>query len=143
MSRQPADLQQKIRELQTKMERTREMAADARDAADSALESNTEVEQVSCPKTCLSAAGNQPGSSFSNLLYGLLQEMKNLTKLLEDLKQKNSSQTIQDEARKRLKDVMDEVERMKRGMEDKLRQIQGTPLLHERVHGLMCTCSAE
>lgn len=127
MSRQPADLQQRIREIQTKMERTREMAADARDAADSALESNAEVEQVSCPKMRVSAVDNQPGCSFSNLLYGRLQEMKNLTKLFEDLKQKNASQTIQDEVGKRLKEVVDEVERMKRGMEDKLRQIQGTP----------------
>lgn len=143
MSRQPEDLQQRIREIQTKTERTREMAADARDVADSALESTTEVEQVSCPKMWVSAANNQPGCSFSNLLYGLLQEMKNLTKLFEDLKQKNASQTIQDEAGKRLKSVVDEVERMKRGMEDKLRQIQGTPLLHKHVHRLMCTGSAE
>lgn len=53
--------------------------------------------------------------------------MKNLTRMFEDLRQQNASQTIQGEAGRRLKDVVDEVERMKRGMEDKLRQIQGTP----------------
>lgn len=53
--------------------------------------------------------------------------MKNLTKMFEELQQKNASQTIQDEVGQRLKNVVDEVEKMKRGMEDKLRQIQGTP----------------
>lgn len=53
--------------------------------------------------------------------------MKNVTRLFEDLKQKNSSQTIQDEAGKRLKNITDEVEKMKQAIEDKQRQIQGTP----------------
>lgn len=53
--------------------------------------------------------------------------MKNVTKLFEDLKQKNSSQAIQEEAGKRLKNILDEVEKMKREMEDKHKQIQGTP----------------
>lgn len=52
--------------------------------------------------------------------------MKNVTKLFEDLKQKNSSQAIQEEAGKRLKNILDEVEKMKRDMEDKHKQIQGT-----------------
>lgn len=59
--------------------------------------------------------------------------MKNLTKMLEELQRRNASQTIQDEAGQRLKSVVDEVEKMKRGMEDKLRQIEGTP--DPGVHG--------
>lgn len=55
-----------------------------------------------------------------------------MTKLFEDLKQKNSSQTVQDEAGKRLKAIVDEVEKMKRKMEDKHRQIEGTPLPNEQ-----------
>lgn len=58
--------------------------------------------------------------------------MKNLTGLFEDLKQKNSSQTTQGEAGTRLKNIVDEVEKMKRAMEDKHRQIQGTPLPNEQ-----------
>lgn len=53
--------------------------------------------------------------------------MQNVTDLYEDLKQKNSSQTVQEEARKRLKNIKDEVDRMKRAMENKDKQIQGSP----------------
>lgn len=53
--------------------------------------------------------------------------MKNLTQMFQELQQKNASQTVQDQAGRRLKGVVDEVEKMKRDMEDKLRQIQGTP----------------
>lgn len=58
--------------------------------------------------------------------------MKNITELFEALKQNNSSQTIQGEAGKRLKTIVDEVEKMKRAMEDKQRQIQGTPPPNEQ-----------
>lgn len=44
----------------------------------------------------------------------------------ELLKQKNSTQTDQGEAGKRLKTIMEEAEKMKSQMEDKLRQIQGS-----------------
>lgn len=53
--------------------------------------------------------------------------MQNVTDLYEELKQKNSSQTVQEEAGKRLKNIKDEVDRMKRAMEDKDKQIQGSP----------------
>ena len=50
-----------------------------------------------------------------------------MTELFEDLKQKTSSQTVQEEGGRRLKNITDEVEEMKRAMEDKHRQIQGSP----------------
>lgn len=50
-----------------------------------------------------------------------------MTQLFEDLKQNSSSRIVQDEAGKRLKNITDEVEKMKREMEDKQRQIQGNP----------------
>lgn len=54
MSRQPDDLARTIRETQAKTEQNRKMAADAREAADAALQDATEVEQVSGPKMCVS-----------------------------------------------------------------------------------------
>lgn len=53
--------------------------------------------------------------------------MQNVTDLYENLKQNNSSQTIQEEAGKRLKNIIDEVDSMKRAMEDKDKKIQGSP----------------
>lgn len=52
-----------------------------------------------------------------------------MTRLFEELKQRNSSQTVQDEAGKRLRNITEEVEKMKIAMEDKDRQIRGRPLL--------------
>ncbi|XP_029687706.1 laminin subunit beta-4 isoform X3 [Takifugu rubripes] len=106
MSRRPDVLHQRIKDLQRKTEGNRNVAADARDAADSALEEATDAED----------------------------EMKNLTKMFEELQQKNASQTVQGEAGERLKKVVDEVEKMKRGMEDKLRQIQE---LEDKIRGLI------
>lgn len=63
---------------------------------------------------------------FWRFVPTVVQELKNVTRLFEVLKQKNASQTTQGEAGKRLKDIVDEVEKMKRGLEDKHRQIQGT-----------------
>lgn len=55
-----------------------------------------------------------------------------MTDLYENLKQNNSSQTIQEEAGKRLKNIIAEVDSMKRAMEDKDKKIQGSPpvLIH-------------
>lgn len=62
------------------------------------------------------------------------QEMQNVTDLFEDLKRKNSSQSVQEEAGRRLKNIKDEVEKMKTAMEDKDRQIQGSaPLSKSRI----------
>lgn len=58
--------------------------------------------------------------------------MKNLTRMFGELQQRNASQSVEGEAGRRLKEVVDEVEKMRRGMEDKLRQIQGTPPPHRR-----------
>lgn len=49
-----------------------------------------------------------------------------MRKLFEILKQKNKNQTVQDEAGKRLKSIVDEAEMLKRQVEDKLRRIQGS-----------------
>lgn len=67
-----------------------------------------------------------------------------MTDLYEDLKQKNSSQTVQEEAGKRLKNIKDEVDRMKRAMEDKDKQIQGSPpfqFTHVVVQTEQCACA--
>lgn len=49
MSRRPEDLSRKIREIQTKTDQNRQMATDAREAANAALQNATELEQVSGP----------------------------------------------------------------------------------------------
>lgn len=49
-----------------------------------------------------------------------------MSRLFEDLKQRNSSQSVQEQAGERLKNIVDEVEKMRRAMEDKHRQIQGS-----------------
>lgn len=49
-----------------------------------------------------------------------------MTKLFELLKQKNENETDQSGAGERLKNITEEVERMKRQVEDKLRQIKGS-----------------
>lgn len=54
MSRRPETLTRMIREIQTKTEQNRKMAAEAREAADAALQNATETEQVSGPKMCVS-----------------------------------------------------------------------------------------
>lgn len=49
-----------------------------------------------------------------------------MTKLFELLKQKKANQTSQSEAEKQLKDIVAEVEKLKKQMQDKLREIQGS-----------------
>lgn len=53
MSQRPEDLHQRIKDLQRKTEGNRNVAADARDAADSALEKATDVEEVSVAQVCV------------------------------------------------------------------------------------------
>lgn len=47
-------------------------------------------------------------------------------KLFELLKDKNLNRTVQGDAEERLKNIMEEAETMKKQMEDKLTQIQGS-----------------
>ncbi len=49
-----------------------------------------------------------------------------MRKLFNVLKQKNVDQAAQGEAKERLKTIMEQAERMKRQVEDKLKQIQGS-----------------
>lgn len=49
-----------------------------------------------------------------------------MNKQFELLKQKNVNQTIQGEAGERMKNIVEQAEKIKRQVEDKLRQIQGS-----------------
>ncbi|XP_067447150.1 laminin subunit beta-4 [Thunnus thynnus] len=96
MSRRPEELLDDIDALKRKTEQNREQAREAREAADSATDSSTDAQT----------------------------ELDDVRKLFEILKQKNKNQTVQDEAGKRLKSIVDEAEMLKRQVEDKLRRIQ-------------------
>lgn len=56
MSRRPEDLHQRIKDVQRKTEGNRKVASAARDAADGALETATDVEDVSVAQACVSVA---------------------------------------------------------------------------------------
>ncbi|XP_037624636.1 laminin subunit beta-4 [Sebastes umbrosus] len=96
MNRRPEELQDEIKDLKRKTEQNRETARDAIDATDSALQHTNET---------------KPG-------------LDEVMRQFELLKHKNLTQTDQGEAGKRLKTIMEEAEKMKSQMEDKLRQIQ-------------------
>ncbi|XP_039664896.1 laminin subunit beta-4 [Perca fluviatilis] len=96
MNRRPKNLQDEIEALKEKTEQNKEMARDAQEAADSALNQTTDTEP----------------------------ELEDVMKLFELLKQKNSNQTVQSEAGERLKNIVEEAEKMKKQVEDKLQQIQ-------------------
>ncbi|TDH10018.1 hypothetical protein EPR50_G00093320 [Perca flavescens] len=96
MNRQPKNLQDEIEALKEKTEQNKEMARDAQEAADSALNQTTDTEP----------------------------ELEDVMKLFELLKQKTSNQTVQSEAGERLKNIVEEAEKMKKQVEDKLQQIQ-------------------
>lgn len=64
MSRRPEVLHQRIKDLQRKTEGNRNVAADARDAADSALEEATDAEDVSVAQACVSVTNRQLFLSF-------------------------------------------------------------------------------
>lgn len=49
-----------------------------------------------------------------------------MTTLFELLKQNSVTHTAQNEAEKRLKNIVEQVEKMKKEMEDKLKQITGS-----------------
>lgn len=59
MSQQPEVLTRTITELQTKTELNRKMAADAREAADAALQNATEVDQVRGPEMAFNEQGRR------------------------------------------------------------------------------------
>lgn len=54
------------------------------------------------------------------------QDLDDVIKLFEGLNQRNSNQLVQSEAGERLKKIVEEAENMKRQVDDKLRQIQGS-----------------
>ncbi|KAM7397366.1 hypothetical protein PAMP_020344 [Pampus punctatissimus] len=96
MSRQPKELLDNIDALKKKTEQNREKAREAREAADSATDTTTDTQM----------------------------ELDDVSKLFDVLKQKNKNQTVQDEAGKRLKNIIGEAETLKRQVEDKLRLVQ-------------------
>ncbi|KAM7415417.1 hypothetical protein PAMA_019983 [Pampus argenteus] len=96
MSHQPKELLYNIDALKKKTEQNREQAKEAREAADSATDTTTETQM----------------------------ELDDVRKLFDVLKQKNKNQTVQDEASKRLKNIIGEAETLKRQVEDKLRLVQ-------------------
>lgn len=65
-------------------------------------------------------------SQFFFWLLSLYQELGDVIKLFELLKQKNEDQTAQGEAGKRLKDIVEQAEKMKSEVEDKHTRIQGS-----------------
>ncbi|KAM9854866.1 laminin subunit beta-4 [Aulostomus maculatus] len=94
--RQQEKMLNNIESLKRKSEDNREQAREAREAAESASSE---------------AAGTQA-------------QLDNVMEQFALLKQKHSNQTVQDEAGKRLKKIVDEAETMTRQMEDKLQFIQ-------------------
>lgn len=60
---------------------------------------------------------------FLTLSY---QELKNVTPLFERLKQNSVTHAAQNEVEKRLANIVEQVEKMKKEMEDKLKQITGS-----------------
>ncbi|XP_019113332.2 laminin subunit beta-4 [Larimichthys crocea] len=96
MNRRPEDLLDDIEALKRKTEQNRQMATDAQEAAEAALNNTTDTQT----------------------------ELDNVMKQFEVLKQKNINHEDQGEAGERLTNIVEEVEKMKREMDDKLRQIQ-------------------
>ncbi|XP_041652348.1 laminin subunit beta-4 [Cheilinus undulatus] len=95
MDGRPADLLEEIDELKNKTEQNREMAMDARDAADAALTNTTSIQT----------------------------EVDQALQLFKQLKEEKAKAQNQGEAEKRLQKILEEAETMKREMEEKLKQI--------------------
>ncbi|XP_034391852.1 laminin subunit beta-4 isoform X2 [Cyclopterus lumpus] len=106
MNRRSEDLQDKIKDLKRKTEQNRETAKNAREAADSALNQTTAPE----PK------------------------LDDAMKLFELLNQKRSNQIVEDEAGERLRKMMEEAEKIKEQVENKLLQLQD---LEEKIQQLI------
>ncbi|KAM6926955.1 laminin subunit beta-4 [Lycodopsis pacificus] len=106
MNRRPEDLQDEIEALKRKTEQNREMAREAKEAADSALNQTTDTKL----------------------------ELDDVMKLFELLNQKKSNQTVEDEAGERLRKMMEEAEKIKEQVEDKLLQLQD---LEEKIQKLI------
>ncbi|XP_032363853.1 laminin subunit beta-4 isoform X1 [Etheostoma spectabile] len=92
----PKDLQDELEALIEKTDQNKEMARDAYEAADSAVNQTTDIKP----------------------------ELQDVKRLFQLLKQKHSKQTVQSEAGERLKNIVEEAEKMKKQVEDKLQQIQ-------------------
>lgn len=58
--------------------------------------------------------------------FCLYQELEYVIKVFELLKQKNTNQADQAEAGKRLKDIVEQADKMKKEVQDKFTQIQGS-----------------
>ncbi|CAK6979151.1 laminin subunit beta-4 [Scomber scombrus] len=96
MSPRPKELLDDIDALKRKTDQNREQAEEAKEASDSATDSSKDAET----------------------------ELDNVRKQFEVLKQEKGNQTVQDEAGKRLKNIVDEVEMLRRQVEDKQRLIE-------------------
>ncbi|KAM9352424.1 laminin subunit beta-4 [Symphorus nematophorus] len=92
----PEDLKDEITDLKMKTEQNRQMATDAREAAEAALNKTTDTQN----------------------------ELDEVMKLFKVLKQKDSSQAGRGDAGERLKNIKGEAENMKKQMDDKLTQIE-------------------
>lgn len=96
MEKQPEDLKNEIEAVKNKTEQNREMAEEAREAAESAL----------------------------NNAMDTIPDLQEVLEQFEILKQKKANQTEENEASKRLKDLTQEAEELKKEMENKLQQIE-------------------
>ncbi|XP_056138337.1 laminin subunit beta-4 [Lampris incognitus] len=95
-SSRPDDMLDEIKALKNKTEMNRDQAKQAKETADAALEDATDAQTE-------------------------LEDVKNLVDLL---KERNSNQTLQDEAREQLKNIITEAEKIKKAFEDKLKEIE-------------------
>lgn len=118
------DLQNQIEALKNKTEQNRQMAKDAREAANSALKNTTDTKKVRPLKTDFNS---WPCSIDPvTMKHFFSQELEVVIEQFELLKQKNGNQAVQSEAEERLKNIVEEAKKMKSQVEDKFRQIQGS-----------------
>uniref|UniRef100_UPI003AAF4A91 laminin subunit beta-4 n=1 Tax=Centroberyx gerrardi TaxID=166262 RepID=UPI003AAF4A91 len=106
LKKSPKDLLDEIEALKNKTEMNREQAREAKQAADSAFADAADAQTE-------------------------LEDVKNL---FDVLKEKNSNQTLQDEASERLKNITMEAEKIKSKVEDKLKQIED---LEKKIQNLI------
>lgn len=130
MDRRAEALKDEIDALKKKTEQNRQMARDAGETADAVLNNTTDTQTVRLLTHThrLQTHTQTTTSLYDNSVFTdcVQQDLDNVTKLFELLKQKNENETDQSGAGERLKNITEEVERMKRQVEDKLRQIKGS-----------------
>ncbi|MEQ2253223.1 hypothetical protein ILYODFUR_029996 [Ilyodon furcidens] len=110
----PTGLLEEIEAVKNKTEQNREMAKEAREAAESA---------------------------FTNISNET--ELKDVHEQFQLLKQKRLNQTLEDEAADRLKKILKEAEGMQRQMEDRLQQIQGFNNQSKSAHTLLSNIKSD